>query len=73
MDLRLENWVLVRGRDLGPGRISRIIGKYFMADFLVEDGVECCPDLIPVADIEKVVTDKKEVKVLENEFWGQES
>jgi hypothetical protein len=40
MKLKPGNWALVRGRDLGPGRITQIIGKHFRAEFLVEDGVE---------------------------------
>lgn len=66
-----KSWVVIRSRDLGPGRIDKLIGNFFRANFLVEDGVEYCCDLIPITDIEKIITNKEEVEMLEKEYKGE--
>ncbi len=70
MNLKPGSWVWVKGWS-EPGRVTQIIGKYFRADFLKEDGVEYCLDLIPATDIKKIITDKKEVELLEKEHKGE--
>jgi len=75
--LKIGDWVNVRGRDDGPGRIREISGKYFKADFLKEDAdnktgscVECNDDKIPISDIEKIIWDSTKIEELEKEYNG---
>ena len=70
MKLKVGDWVNVKNYGDGPGRVRQLIGEYFRANFLKEDGVEYSADLIPTLHIEKIITNPTEIEELEKEYNG---
>lgn len=63
MKLKIDDLVFVRNRCYGIGKVKWVSGKYFKADFFLEDGgVEYLCWKISISDIERIITDKKEIK-----------
>lgn len=71
LKLKIGDWVNVRDRGEGPGRVTQVIGEYFRANFLKEDGVEYCIDLVPTLHIKEIVSDPAEIEILEKEYKGE--